>query len=215
MISAPWKLRLHQMMFAGRVYERKPVLHCRADSPVVNVQNWAERGYSVVNEFDMRHTDGTRISSEPERHRVIRCLQAATERRASQCIRLELCTSDRQGLLTDVTRTFRENGLNVTRAEISTAMGVAANVFHITYATGNLTDPKIIELVRHRIGSGNLNVKELPFRHHQMAKRQEEQELGVGGAVLLSLGRMKSYMGSERPLSFPKLCYTKILVFRV
>ena len=41
--------RLHQMMFADRDYERKPILQHRADSPVVTVQNWVERGYSVVN----------------------------------------------------------------------------------------------------------------------------------------------------------------------
>ncbi|KAK8710605.1 hypothetical protein V6N13_145919 [Hibiscus sabdariffa] len=220
--------RLHQMMFADRDYERKPVLQCRADSPVVNVQNWTERGYSVVNvqckdrtkllfdvvctltdmlyvvfhasintagdkafmEFYIRHTDGTPISSELERHRVIQCIQAAIERRASEGIRLELCTSDRQGLLTDVTRTFRENSLNVTRAEISTAMGVAMNVFYVTDVTGSLADPVIIESVRHKIGLGNLKVKELPFRYHQMAERPEEQEVGVGGAVLISLGSL-------------------------
>ncbi|KAH1080368.1 hypothetical protein J1N35_020129 [Gossypium stocksii] len=220
--------RLHQMMSADRDYERKSDLQCWTDSPVVNVQNWTERGYSVVNvqcedrpkllfdvvctltdmeyvvfhasinttgdkaylEFYIRHTDGTPISSEPERHRLIQCLQAAIERRASEGIRLELCTSDRQGLLTDVTRTFRENGLNVTRAEISTAMGVAMNVFHVTDATRNLADPKSIESVRQKIGLGNLKVKELPFRHHQMAERQDEHEIGVGGAVLLSLGSL-------------------------
>ena len=42
--------RLHQMMFADRDYERKPVLqHSDDDSPVVTVQNWVKRGYSVVN----------------------------------------------------------------------------------------------------------------------------------------------------------------------
>ncbi|KAG8476783.1 hypothetical protein CXB51_030901 [Gossypium anomalum] len=220
--------RLHQMMSADRDYERKSDLQCWTDSPVVNVQNWTERGYSVVNvqcedrpkllfdvvctltdmeyvvfhasintagdkaylEFYIRHTDGTPISSEPERHRLIQCLQAAIERRASEGVRLELCTSDRQGLLTDVTRTFRENGLNVTRAEISTAMGVAMNVFHVTDATRNLADPKSIESVRQKIGLGNLKVKELPFRHHQMAEREDEHEIGVGGAVLLSLGSL-------------------------
>lgn len=41
--------RLHQMMFADRDYERKPILKLNADSPAVTVQNWTERGYSVVN----------------------------------------------------------------------------------------------------------------------------------------------------------------------
>ncbi|XVF51623.1 hypothetical protein PTKIN_Ptkin04bG0199200 [Pterospermum kingtungense] len=219
--------RLHQMMFADRDYERKPILQHRADSPVVTVQNWVEKGYSVVNvqckdrtkllfdivctltdmqyvvfhgtintaedkaylEFYIRHTDGTPISWEPERHRVIQCLQAAIERRASEGIRLELCASDRQGLLADVTRTFRENALNVTRAEISTSRDMALNVFHVTDANGNPADPKIIEAVRQKIGLENLKVKELPLIYHQEAER-EEQAVGVGGAVLLSLGSL-------------------------
>lgn len=42
--------RLHQMMFADRDYERKPILQLASDSsPTVTVQKWVERGYSVVN----------------------------------------------------------------------------------------------------------------------------------------------------------------------
>lgn len=41
--------RLHQMMFADRDYERKPIIKTSNDSPVVGVQNCIERGYSVVN----------------------------------------------------------------------------------------------------------------------------------------------------------------------
>lgn len=41
--------RLHQMMFADRDYERKPVLQHSDDSPAVTVENCVERGYSVVN----------------------------------------------------------------------------------------------------------------------------------------------------------------------
>lgn len=37
-----------------------------------------------LQEFYIRHRDGTPISSEPERQRVIECLQAAVERRASE-----------------------------------------------------------------------------------------------------------------------------------
>ncbi|GKU95436.1 hypothetical protein SLEP1_g8800 [Rubroshorea leprosula] len=219
--------RLHQMMFADRDYEREPILQHCTDSPVVTVQNWAERGYSVVNvqckdrtkllfdvvctltdmqyvvshatintagdraylDFYIRHMDGNPISSEPERQRVIQCLQAAVERRASEGVRLELCTADRQGLLADVTRTFRENGLNVTRAEISTANDMAINVFYVTDAIGNPADPKLIEAVRQRIGLSELKVKELPSIYHAEEERGE-QAAGVGGAVLFSLGSL-------------------------
>ncbi|XP_054808183.1 ACT domain-containing protein ACR8-like [Prosopis cineraria] len=218
--------RLHQLMFADRDYQRNPIFKSSSDTPVVTVQNWVERGYSVVSvqcrdrtkllfdvvcnltdmeyvvfhatinttgdqacqEFYIRHKDGTPISSEPERQRVIQCLQAAVERRASEGIRLELCTEDRLGLLAEVMRTFRENGLNVTRAEISTVMDTAANVFYVTDARGNPADPKIIQSVREKIGLSNLKVKELPLTRQQTEK--EDQDVGVGGAVLLSLGSL-------------------------
>ncbi|GMI71722.1 ACT domain repeat 8 [Hibiscus trionum] len=220
--------RLHQLMFADRDYENKPVLQCMLNPPVmVTIQNCAERGYSVMNvqckdrvkllfdvvctltdmqyvvfhatintaedkaymEFYIRHTDGTPISSEAEKQRVIQCLRAAIERRASNGVRLELCIPDRQGLLAFVTRTFRENGLNVTRTEISTTRDTALNVFYVTDVIGNVVDPEIIESVRQKIGLGNLKVKELPLIYHGKSER-EEQAVGVGGAVLLSLGSL-------------------------
>ncbi|XP_040990315.1 ACT domain-containing protein ACR8-like [Juglans microcarpa x Juglans regia] len=227
MVVTHTERRLHQMMFADRDYERKPILNLGSDSPVVTVQNWAERGYSVVNvqckdrskllfdivctltdmeyvvfhatvntagdvaylEFYIRHRDGTPISSEPERQRVIQCLKAAIERRESKGVRLELFAADRQGLLADVTRTFRENGLNVTRAEVSTQRDMALNFFYVTDAIGNPADPKLIEAVRQRIGLSSLKVKELPLACPKK-EESEEQAVGVGGAVLLSLGSL-------------------------
>ncbi|KAK6137665.1 hypothetical protein DH2020_028591 [Rehmannia glutinosa] len=214
--------RLHQLMFADRDYDRKPMIKSCDDYyfPVVLVRNYLEKDYSVVNiqcsdrnkllfdvvctltdmeyvvfhatidtsgdtaslEFFIRHTDGTPISSEAEKQRVILCLQAAIERRASQGVRLELSAADRKGLLADVMRTFRENGLNVTRAEISTTQDKALNIFYVTDAIGNLADPKIIESVRQKIGLSNLKV-------NQKLER-DEPKMGASGAMLLSLGSM-------------------------
>ncbi|CAI8589207.1 unnamed protein product [Vicia faba] len=140
-------------------------------------------------EFYIRHNDGTPISSEPERQRVIQCLKASVERRASEGVQLELCTEDKKGLLAEVMRTFRENGLNVTRAEISTIGKMATNVFYVTDVIGNQADPKIIESVRQKIGSSNLEVKELPLIYHEKAER-EDQSGGIGGAVLWSIGSL-------------------------
>ncbi|MCL7024951.1 hypothetical protein MKW94_017216 [Papaver nudicaule] len=212
--------RLHQMMFADRDYEKKP----DDDSPVVTVQNWAERGYSIVNvmckdrpklffdivctltdmqyvvfhgtidttgnqaqqEFYIRHTDGTPISSEAERQRVIQCLVASIERRASEGVRLELCTADRPGLLSDVTRTFRENGLNVARAEISTKDDMAFNTFYVTDSSGNQVSSKTIEEVRQRIGLDDLIVKDPPCSIPKVTR----DDSSMGAAVLLSLGSL-------------------------
>ncbi|KAI4370035.1 hypothetical protein MLD38_018422 [Melastoma candidum] len=220
--------RLHQMMFTDRDYEREPTLTVGCDSPLVTVQNLAERGYSIVNvqckdrmkllfdvvctltdmeyvvfhatvntyadkawlEFYIRHMDGTPISSEAERDRVILCLKAAVERRACTGVRLELCATDRPGLLANVTRTFRENGLNVTRCEISTTLDTAFNVFYVTDSRGNAADPKIIESVRDRVGISNLQVKELPVLYHESPERGGGEATGIAGSVLLSLGSM-------------------------
>ncbi|XP_057811712.1 ACT domain-containing protein ACR8 [Salvia miltiorrhiza] len=224
--------RLHQMMFADRDYDGNVC----GDAPVVLVQNYLEKDYSVVSihckdrnkllfdvvctltdmeyvvfhatvdtsgdraslEFFIRHMDGTPISSEAEKQRVILCIAAAIKRRASQGVRLELCTVDRKGLLADVTRTFRENGLNVARAEISTTMGTARNVFYVTDAVGNAADEKIIDSVRQKIGVSSLKVKELPLIYHDKGEREEATTAmiwSIGSMVrrnLYNLGLIKS-----------------------
>ncbi|KAL7150182.1 hypothetical protein ABFS83_05G093200 [Erythranthe nasuta] len=147
-------------------------------------------GDRATMEFFIKHMDGSPISSEAEKQRVILCLLAAIERRASEGVRLELCTSDRKNLLADVTRTFRENGLNVTRAEISTRKDTALNVFYVTDAVGNPADSKLIESVRQKIGLSDLKVKELPLIYHQTVERAGPTTMGSGGAMLLSLGSM-------------------------
>lgn len=41
--------RLHQMMFADRDYQNNPIFKFTSEIPLVTVQNWVERGYSIVN----------------------------------------------------------------------------------------------------------------------------------------------------------------------
>ncbi|RWR87551.1 ACT domain-containing protein [Cinnamomum micranthum f. kanehirae] len=197
--------RLHQMMLADRDYEEK-LGSVAATEANVSVQDWSEKGYSVVNvrcedrpkllfdivctltdmqyvifhatidtegaqasqEFYIRHIDGSPIRLVAERQRLIQCLQAAIDRRASQGVKLELCTVDRRGLLAEVTRTFRENGLSVARAEVSTKGETAVNMFYVTDVAGHPVDPSTIEAVRQRIGLSSLKVKE-PSMLHQKA----------------------------------------------
>ena len=75
-------------------------------------------------------------------------------------IRLELCCEDRAGLLSDVTRIFRENGLAVARAEVSTRGSQAVNVFYVTDASGKQVQSEMVESVRTAIGQTVLRVKE-------------------------------------------------------
>lgn len=64
-----------------------------------------------------------------------------------QGLRLELCTGDRVGLLSDMTRIFLENGLSVTRADVSTQGDKAINVFYVTDPSGDPVD-KTVERIR-------------------------------------------------------------------
>ncbi|XP_010546201.1 PREDICTED: ACT domain-containing protein ACR8-like [Tarenaya hassleriana] len=164
------------------------VFHATINTP-------AEQAYL---EFYIRHKDGSPINSEAERQRVIQCLQAAVERRGSKGVRLELRHPDKQGLLAEVTRTFRENGVNVTRAEISTKGGTATNIFYVTDAKGEAAGHKLIESVREKIGFECLRVKEeMATRLHPKKKEEKQHTLTSLGSLvwrnLFSFGLVKSY----------------------
>ncbi|KAI3699936.1 hypothetical protein L2E82_44546 [Cichorium intybus] len=112
-------------------------------------------------EYYIRHIDGSPVSSEAERERVTQCLEAAIERRTFEALELELCTLDRVGLLSDITRIFRENSLCIKRAEISTKGGKVKDKFYVTDMTGNNpVDQKTIDSIQSQIGQqAALNVK--------------------------------------------------------
>lgn len=102
---------------------------------------------------------------------MIQCLEAAIERRVSDGLRLELCTSDRPGLLSDVTRIFRENGLSVTRAEVTTRGGKAVNAFYVTDAAGNPVDSKTVQAVRQEIGQAYCKLQKIPLVSNLLHER--------------------------------------------
>ncbi|XP_028757596.1 ACT domain-containing protein ACR3 isoform X1 [Neltuma alba] len=114
-------------------------------------------------EYFIRHMDGCTLDTEGEKERVIKCIEAAIQRRVSEGVSLELCAKDRVGLLSEVTRILRENGLAVCRAGVSTIGEKAVNVFYVRDASGNPVDTKIIEALRREIGeSMMINVKKMP-----------------------------------------------------
>ncbi|PAN33373.1 hypothetical protein PAHAL_6G016000 [Panicum hallii] len=147
-------------------------------------------GDQARQEFYIRHADGSPIRSEAERERVCQCLQAAIERRSLEGVRLELCTPDRPGLLSDVTRTFRENGLLVAQAEVSTKGDLASNVFYVTDAAGNAVDQCDIDAVRERVGTDRLVVREEPRPQLYQKAAPGERDHGVGGLGLVYLGNL-------------------------
>ncbi|KAI4337897.1 hypothetical protein L6164_016262 [Bauhinia variegata] len=114
-------------------------------------------------EYFIRHMDGCTLDTEGEKERVIKCIEAAIQRRVSEGVSLELCTKDTVGLLSEVTRILQENGLTVRRAEISTIGEQARNVFYVRDASGNPVDKKIIETLGKEIGQTMMvNVKKVP-----------------------------------------------------
>ncbi|KAK8706491.1 hypothetical protein V6N13_050053 [Hibiscus sabdariffa] len=153
-------------------------------------------GPEAYQEYYIRHMDGCPISSEAERQRVIHCLEAAIKRRASEGIRLELCSDDRVGLLSDVTRIFRENGLSVTRAEVTTRGSQAVNTFYVTDASGSPVKSEMIEAVRKEIGLAILHVKDETY---SKSPPQESKIFSLGTLfksrsekLLYNLGLIKS-----------------------
>lgn len=119
-------------------------------------------GPYAIQEYYIRHMDGCTLDTDGEKQRVMKCLEAAIRRRESQGLRLELCTTDRVGLLSEVTRIFRENGLSVTRAGVNTQGDKAINSFYVTDVSGGPVNMSAIEAIRNEIGSQILLVKELP-----------------------------------------------------
>ncbi|KAL3651915.1 hypothetical protein CASFOL_004917 [Castilleja foliolosa] len=167
---------LHQIMFADRDYDKVKgsgggdVL-AKSSRPHVIVADCIEKGYTVITmrsndrpkllfdtEYYIRHVDGVPISSEAERERVMQCLEAAIQRRGSEGLELDLCAEDRVGLLSDITRVFRENSLCIKRAEISTKSGKVRDTFYVSDVTGGPVDPKTVDSICRQIGDGALHV---------------------------------------------------------
>ncbi|XP_077249790.1 ACT domain repeat 3 [Tasmannia lanceolata] len=109
-------------------------------------------GPYAIQEYYIRHMDGCTLDTEVEKARVVKCLEAAIRRRVSEDVTLEFCGRDRVGLLSELTRLLRENGLSVTRAGVTTLGDQAVNVFYVKDASGNPVDMKTIEALRQEIG---------------------------------------------------------------
>ncbi|KAI4337301.1 hypothetical protein L6164_015734 [Bauhinia variegata] len=116
-------------------------------------------GYAFQ-EYFIRHMDGYTLSTESEKERVVKCLEAAIERRVCEGVRLELCAENRVGLLSDITRVLRENGLAVVRADVETHGHNSVNAFYVRDVSGNQVDlGYFIESVKREMGPINLHIK--------------------------------------------------------
>ncbi|KAK9266766.1 hypothetical protein L1049_012654 [Liquidambar formosana] len=163
---------------------------------VVYHANIDAEGPEAYQEYYIRHVDRSPVKSEAERQRVIQCLEAAIERRVSEGLKLELCTTDRVGLLSDVTRIFRENSLTVTRAEVTTRAGKAVNTFYVSDASGYPVDAKTIDSIRQGIGQTILHVKGCPEELKPAAQESPTRSLFGGlfkSKSFCNFGLVRSY----------------------
>ncbi|KAI3717057.1 hypothetical protein L1987_68382 [Smallanthus sonchifolius] len=109
----------------------------------------SSKGSVAFQEYYIRQTDGQTLNSETQRQAITRCITAAVERRVSHGLRLDVKSRNRSGLLSDVTRVFRENGLSIARAEIGIHGEKAIGSFHVTDAAGRHdVDPVMIGSVK-------------------------------------------------------------------
>jgi UTP:GlnB (protein PII) uridylyltransferase len=147
-------------------------------------------------EYYIRHVDGHPIASEPERRRLVRCLEAAIERRCAGegVLELEVRSGDRAGLLSDVTRIFRENGLTIQRAEIASEGGEAVDTFYLSDPQGHPIEAKTIDAIRAQIGEATLRVKHNPFTAE--GKHADASNAGAGTTAFIFGNLFKFY----RPL---------------
>lgn len=76
-----------------------------------------------------------------------------------QGLELEVRTEDRVGLLSEITRVFRENSLSIIRAAISTKDGKAEDTFYVSDAYGNPVDGRTMDAVGEQLGHAVLRVK--------------------------------------------------------
>lgn len=95
-------------------------------------------------------------------------------------LELELHADDRIGLLSDITRVFREYGLCIRRAAIATDAGKAFDTFYVSETTSNRVDAKTIDCIRRQIGQTILRVKQPP----SLSPKPSGEEAGATSLLL-------------------------------
>jgi UTP:GlnB (protein PII) uridylyltransferase len=163
------------------------------------------RGGAYQEYYIRRADDGRAIASEAERQRLVRRLEAAIERRCAGegVLELEVRSGDRAGLLADVTRIFRENGLTIRRAEIASEGGQAVDTFYLSDPQGHPVQAKTIDAIRAQIGEATtLRVRRNPFA----AKEKRDDAGGAeAGTTAFVFGNLFKFYRPLQSLGLVKL----------
>ncbi|KAG6770760.1 hypothetical protein POTOM_026454 [Populus tomentosa] len=140
-------------------------------------------------EYFIRHDDGYPLNTESEKQRVIKCLEAAIERRVCEGVLLKLCAENRVGLLSDITRVLRENGLAVVRADIATKGEKAVNAFYVRDISGNEVDMGFIKSMKKEMGLIDLEVKNDNKTRRKNISSHERHRFSLGDLLKSQLER--------------------------
>ncbi|XP_078430502.1 ACT domain-containing protein ACR3-like [Wolffia australiana] len=160
-------------------------------------------GAQAIQEYFIRRKDGRPLDSEAERRKVARCLLAAVERRVSQGLTLKVRTPDRAGLLSEVTRVFREHGLTMLTAEIGRLGDSAVGTFCVRDASGVMVEPRTMESLRKEIG-GEVAIEmddSSPYRSiirtcNPSGGAEKAGKRSLGSFLWSRIGRLSSNFGS-------------------
>ncbi|KAJ1399631.1 ACT domain [Sesbania bispinosa] len=149
-------------------------------------------------EYFIKKKGGSILEKESERQKLTLCLIAAIERRVphvcpmshtnTKGLTIDIRAQNRTGLLSNVTRVIRENGLSITRAEIGVEGEIAVGSFYVTDSSGQNVNPNIAELVRREIGGSIVTVHNSPYMVPQSRTMHEASSIEV--RPRFSLGSM-------------------------
>ncbi|KAF6158127.1 hypothetical protein GIB67_014921 [Kingdonia uniflora] len=144
------------------------------------------RGDCAFQEYYIRHIDGCTLNTETKKAQVVKCLEAAIERRVSEGVRLELRADNRVGLLSDITRMLRENGLAVVRADVATEGEKTTNAFYVRDVSGINIDMDIVESMKREMDPIALEVK----NNYPRPNSPETAHFSFGGLLKSQIERI-------------------------
>ncbi|KAK9039647.1 hypothetical protein V6N11_014843 [Hibiscus sabdariffa] len=198
--------RLHQLMYADRDYE--PYQGCDGscrhrnwcDKTHVTVETCREKRYSVVN---LRSRDRNKLLFDTVcaltdmQYVVFHAAINSNGSMANQGLRVDICSEDKMGLLREVMRVFRENGLWIARTEIGTDGERASGCFYVRNAVGNDASPRMVELVRQQIGGSVMVVHKSGASSSSSSTSEidEKPRFSLGNLLWSQLQRLASTFG--------------------
>ncbi|KAF1873399.1 hypothetical protein Lal_00027437 [Lupinus albus] len=154
-------------------------------------------------EYFIRHKgSNSTLDNKGEREKLILCLISAIERRVSHGSRVDIRTENRMGLLSNITRVLRENGLSISRVEFGTDGEKAVGTFFVTNSSGEEVNPSIAELVRQVCGGTVIIDHKSPHRVapssiqvEKESKIETEPRFSLGSMLWSQLERLSSNFG--------------------